>query len=142
MYAIGYFAILVSQKSVTRPLKLQSPLLPHLSGSFLGPPTSPVTGFRSPSNSGGAPRQTPSMGLPLVPVGEVASTSFIEPPRSASMDVSPLVFSLAARSASANSAAAIDSAASRCSRSNSACSSGGKRNGDGRASKEETWSGL
>lgn len=41
------------QKSVILPLYDQSPF--HLSGSFFGPPTSPVFGFISPSNSGGAP---------------------------------------------------------------------------------------
>lgn len=49
-----YFYI---QKSVTLPLKLQSPCAPHLNGSFFGPPTSPVLGFVSPSNSGFAPRK-------------------------------------------------------------------------------------
>jgi len=46
--------LFLHQKSVTRPLKLQSLPDPHLSGSFFGPPTSPVFGFVSPWNSGGA----------------------------------------------------------------------------------------
>lgn len=46
------------QKSVVLPLYPHSPAAPHLSGSFFGPPTSPVFGFTSPSNSGFAPRRT------------------------------------------------------------------------------------
>lgn len=45
---------MISQKSDTLPLKLQSPFpsTHFLAGSLFGPPDSPVTGFTSPSNSG------------------------------------------------------------------------------------------
>ena len=102
-----------AQKSVTRPLKLQSPPLPHLSGSFFGPPSSPVFGFCSPSNSGGAPRR--SAGLSAGAAGAAVACV------------------LAAEGGGCAGAADSvgPSVADRCRRSNSACSAAGRRGGDG-----------
>lgn len=68
---------LSAQKSVTLPLKLQSPFGPHLSGSFLGPPISPVLGFLSPSNSGGAPMRIPPVKVSVPGSGGIGVAALI-----------------------------------------------------------------
>lgn len=114
-------------------------MLPHLKGSFFGPPTSPVFGFLSPSNSGLAPLRTSGCNSSPLPVA--ATFAFRVSSVVSSFDAGDWFICGLGRAGSASTGGGVGFGVLNapvddfCKRSNSSCSLGGRRGGAGPVEK-------